>query len=398
MKAPKNHVREEERLQDLARYRIIDTEEEKEYDDIASLAAHICGTKISLISMIGRDRQWMKSCFGLGVNEASREHSFCGHAINHSGEFFIIEDAREDERFYDNPFVINDPNVVFYAGVPLYSHNGNPLGTLCVIDDQPNQLTDDQKHALKTLANNVMSLLELRRKNSYIEKVNKRLEKKNEEVIQFADRAAHDIKAPLRSIKNMLEMITKKGELEEEKFNKIMNLAIDSAHNLGYIVDGLLNFAKLDELTSQNKEEIDTENIVQHLHSTIPEDNYELKIDTVVNPISANKPGLYFVLRNLVSNAIKYGDKEKTEVELSIGEDDDELIFSVKDNGPGIPKEHQERIFDPFQTIHNEDRFGQKSTGLGLSAVKKVVDKMGGEIKVESKLGKGATFSFEISK
>lgn len=398
MKAPENHPREEERLEDLAKYRIIDSEEEKEYDQIANLASHICGTKVSLISLIDRNRQWMKSCFGIDVKETSREHSFCGHAIIHDEDIFIIEDARKDDRFYDNPFVVGDPDIAFYAGVPLYSDNGNPLGTLCVIDDEPKELTNTQIEALKTLAQNVMSLMELRRKNAVIEKINKQLERKNVEIEQFADRAAHDIKAPLRSIKNMLELISKSGAADPDKVKKIMNLAIDSAENLDNIVDGLLDFARIDELTAQNKELISTDTIIHHLKATAPDDKYSLKLETSLKNISTYKTGLLFVLRNLVSNAIKYGDNDLPEIEISITEKPERYTFSVMDNGPGISLNQQERIFQPFQTVHNEDKFGQRGTGLGLSNIKKVIHKMNGKISVKSEEGKGATFYFEIPK
>ncbi|MFM7667251.1 MAG: PAS domain S-box protein, partial [Bacteroidota bacterium] len=161
---------ENDRINALNRYQILDTLSEEEYDALTRLAAQICGTKIALISIIDENRQWFKSKVGLDVSETPRDLSFCAHAINTPNEPFIIEDARLDDRFKDNPVVTGDPNVIFYAGIPLVNQDDFPLGTLCVIEDNPKTLTTQQLDGLKTLAKSVMNLLELRRKNASLEK------------------------------------------------------------------------------------------------------------------------------------------------------------------------------------------------------------------------------------
>ncbi len=156
---------EKDRLNALRSYGVLDTLSEIEYDEITQLASQLCGTKIALISLIDEDRQWFKSKFGLEAEQTPREFAFCGHAINTPADPFIIEDSRLDERFNDNPLVVGAPNVIFYAGIPLVNEDNYPLGTLCVIDDQPKKLSEAQISGLKTLARSVMNLLELRRKN-----------------------------------------------------------------------------------------------------------------------------------------------------------------------------------------------------------------------------------------
>src|SRR5687768_8051418 len=110
---------ENARLEALAEYNILDSLPEKDYDDITRLASEICQTPISLVSLIDAKRQWFKSSHGMEASETSREFAFCGHAILHPEEIFIVPDSREDKRFAENPFVTGDPNVIFYAGVPL---------------------------------------------------------------------------------------------------------------------------------------------------------------------------------------------------------------------------------------------------------------------------------------
>lgn len=143
---------------------VLDTEPEAVYDDLTALAATICGTPISLISLVDADRQWFKSNRGLGIRETPRALAFCAHAINTPEQVMQVEDARQDPRFATNPLVTDDPSIRFYAGAPILSREGLALGTLCVIDRKPGQLTEAQHQALLALARVASQLLDNRRK------------------------------------------------------------------------------------------------------------------------------------------------------------------------------------------------------------------------------------------
>lgn len=155
-------VNEAARVAALQKYAILDTDPEQGFDDLALLASYICRTPIALISLIDENRQWFKSKVGLSVSETSREIAFCSRAILQP-DVFIVPDTLQDERFRNNPLVVSEPGIRFYAGAPLITDEGYALGTLCVIDRTPREISPDQKEALKALSRLVLTQLEFRR-------------------------------------------------------------------------------------------------------------------------------------------------------------------------------------------------------------------------------------------
>jgi transcriptional regulator with GAF, ATPase, and Fis domain len=153
---------EQARLDTLRSYEILDTSPDSGFDDLARLAADVCCTPIALVTFIDSERQWFKAAIGLQLEATPRDVSFCAHTILGS-DLMTVPDAASDPRFAENPFVVGEPHVRFYAGAPLIASDGHALGALCVIDRIPRELTASQQTALAALGRQVVAQLELRK-------------------------------------------------------------------------------------------------------------------------------------------------------------------------------------------------------------------------------------------
>lgn len=400
MIAPKIAHNEAVRIKALKSFSILDTFSEKEFDEITLLASIICETPMSLISLIDGDRQWFKSKIGLDIEETSREVSFCGHAILNDGQLFTVEDSRLDERFYDNPLVTGFPNVVFYAGAPLVTSDGFSLGTLCVLDNKPKALTAMQQKAMEVLSNNIISLFELKKANLLLEQKNIELETQRAELEMFANVAAHDLKSPLKNISSLSEILVEEyGPILDEEANEMLKLLNSSSTILRGLVDGILNHSKAGSIMEIKRDKIDLNDFIAEVTKLIDSSGeYTFKTLFVNQTIVINQIALQQIFINLIVNGIKYNNKEQVEIAIGFSETESHYQFYISDNGMGMDKEHQLKIFKIFEILGVEDRFGNKGNGIGLSTVKKLIEGLGGAISVDSEIDKGTKVSFSVLK
>ena len=177
MTADFNLVQETLRLSKLHGYGILDTEREATYDDIAELAAHICGTPTALVSLVDSDRQWFKARIGLDATESPRDVAFCAHTIQQK-DVLVVEDTHQSAQFRDNPLVTGDPHIRFYAGAPLITPDGYALGSLCVIDYVPRVVSDRQKQALQVLSRQVIAQIQVAHQGKKLKQANETLERR----------------------------------------------------------------------------------------------------------------------------------------------------------------------------------------------------------------------------
>ncbi|MBD3581218.1 sensor histidine kinase [Flavobacterium selenitireducens] len=388
-----------ERLDALLSYRVLDSQPEKDFDDITKLAAEICGTSISVITLLDEQRQWFKSSVGLDVAESERETSFCGHVVAQPDQNLIVENMLEDERFHDNPFVA-EGGVRSYAGIPIVNCDGYALGALCVIDHKVKKLAPFQIDALEKLANQVTKLLELRRNNYRLVESHNALAQRYQDLEQFSHVVSHDLKSPLNNITQLAAMFSESyGARLDDQGRQMIGYIGQSAKELKGLIDGILEHYKYDTVDVTQREKIRlrefSEYIVALLH---PNADFEFIFPTDDSRLRSNKMALGQVLYNLVANAVKYNDKEKGVIEIGYEQVGENVVIFVKDNGPGIPESQFRKIFEIFGTLGKTDRCGNKGTGIGLSTVHKLVSKLDGRIDVQSEMGIGSTFRITLRK
>ncbi len=396
MQAPPIPANEKERLANLLHYNILDTIDEKEFADLTVLASEICQTPISLISLVDEKRQWFKSRVGMIDTETAREYSFCAYAINQPNELFLVNDASKDVRFFDNPLVVGAPYIQFYAGMPLVSQEGYALGTICVLDNKPKDLTPTQKNALQAISNQISKILELRVKNEMLNNIMTELEQQNEEIEQFSYRAAHDLKSPLHTINGLTDIILNMGDdSDPETTREYLEYIKQSSENLSHLIDAILYYSKNTQIIGIQKELFDLDSLLNDI-TFLLKPSEKIKIEKFLNckEIFSVKIALKQIILNLMANAIKYLDRPDGIININCECKGGKYYFSLIDNGPGIPNEALENIFDLFKTNKiNKD----SGTGVGLATVKKLVEKLGGNVNVKSEPGR-TEFAFTIAK
>jgi anti-sigma regulatory factor (Ser/Thr protein kinase) len=219
---------EASRLASLRSYRILDTDPERAFDDIVLLASQICGTPMATITLVDEKRQWFKARVGMPFTETERSIAFCSHTIQHR-DVMIVPDARGDERFRNNPMVIGEPHIRFYAGAPLVTPEGHAIGTLCVVDSVPRTLTDDQLRALEALRRQAEAQLELRRNLFELE-----------DALEARDKAEAEQATLIMELRSSLDNVNKLSALIPYCSKCELNLVVPAApSSIAIVSDGL---------------------------------------------------------------------------------------------------------------------------------------------------------------
>jgi two-component sensor histidine kinase len=344
---------ESERIKDLLATNLLDTPKETDFDNITDLASSIFGMPVAVITLIDKERQWFKSCVGLpnDVTETSREISFCGHSINKPTEVTLIPDARLDERFHDNPFVVNG-TVIFYAGAPLMSKNNNALGTLCIIDSVPRILNEKEIKTLQILANQVSKLIELRL-------INTQLDKSLQEKVNLLKEIHHRVKNNLQLVSSLLNL--QKNNLNDDKFSKAIQTCQDRIKSIAIVHEKLYQ--------SESLFLIDIESYLKDLVKEISINlidterfQFNLDIQKIELTIDQILP-LGLILNELISNSIKHckNNNKVTAIHISL-KSANNYILNYNDNGLGI------------------DNNTRNKQGIGLELVQSFVDQLEGKL------------------
>ncbi|MEO7326695.1 MAG: GAF domain-containing sensor histidine kinase [Dokdonella sp.] len=376
-------VNEPARLAALRSYGILDTGFEGAFDDIAKIAAYVCRAPIAVVNFIDAERQWFKSEIGLGVRETPLTPSICAHAILQT-ELFVVPDTTLDDRFRFNPLVTGEPGLRFYAGAPLLTSDGLPIGTVCVLDHVARDIDDDQRSTLTSLARQVMAQLELRRTLA-----------RSEEDGRFRHRLmttiGHDLKAPLRSALYSI------ARARRDAPAAIDERLIAAEHSLGMIdseFNKLLTMAHGDDGASPEHTTFPVSDVVEGLVKMWQSAAERKKIALSYVPsrqwIQSHPVWLSTILGNLISNAIKYTREGR--VLVGCRRAGDKLLIEVLDTGIGIEPSRAERIFDAFQQVDASS----EGLGLGLWIVSRTAMMLDHPVRVRTVAGKGSRFSVAV--
>jgi signal transduction histidine kinase len=387
---------EEERIQALHSYGILDTAEEQEFDDVATLAAAICDAPIALVSLVDRDRQWFKARVGIDERETSRDISFCAHAIMEE-DLMEVEDATADERFRENPLVLQNPSIRFYAGVPLRPDHEHAFGTLCVIDRKRRKLTASQRAALESLARQASALIELRRTNAELQRLSAQ---KN----AFLRMAGHDLRNPLSyllGVSTLLSDSMKADEpVDEESIELIQHLP-ERARYMANLIDTFLDVQAIEDGGVRlERRDVDLVHLVRSIlddYARYAESRgVRVDLDAPADPVklSADAARVRQIVENLLSNAIKFS--ERGHALVAIVETDDRVVINVVDSGPGIKESERENLFVPYAELTTQAVSGDQSRGLGLSICKFLAELHGGSMEADNNEGGGARFTVRL--
>lgn len=414
------------RLKALHDYAILDTRSEQDFDDLTQLAAHICGSPIALVSLVDKDRQWFKSRVGLDASETPRDLAFCAHAILHD-EIFEVPNALEDDRFSDNPLVTSDPSIRFYAGAPLNSPSGHNIGTLCVIDRVPRNLSEAQRTALEALSRQVVTQLELRKnlmalKDAIDEldesklsltELNRELERKRVEAeaaslskSNFLANMSHELRTPLNAIIGYSEMLEEEVvDLGQQDLAPDLQKIRSSGIHLLELINDILDLSKIEAgRMSLHCEEFDLEATLNEICDTsqplIGKNDNTLERDFALSSIVmfSDRTKIRQCIFNLLSNAAKFTKNGRIGIGARAIQSNgaSRVKIIVEDSGIGMTEEQCAKIFDSFTQADESTTRNYGGTGLGLTITKRICEMMKGDISVVSTPGSGTKFTIDI--
>ncbi|MGQ2984518.1 GAF domain-containing sensor histidine kinase [Flavobacterium sp.] len=373
------------RLEKLRDYNILDTHPEDVFDIIASMAQKLFGTSGAFINFVDKDRVFFKSNLSaLAATEIPRKDSLCSRAILQD-DVYVLNDTHNYAELVDNPYIAQKGGIRFYAGATLKTPEGYNMGTICVTDDKPGEVTEQQVEMLRTLSKMVIDKLENRL----------RYRRSIEAQVNLMNITLHDIKNPLASINLANDML--RGDTNDNaRMNEVIKTSVKSIEKR---LSELLKQSELEETDLLLKiEEIDINEILTRLYNNFDllarrkKQFIELKYNDSLPRIDADKGKISDVLHNLVSNAIKYSYPD-SKIKIEAREAGYNLHIEVRDEGQGLDRNDVQKLFMKFAHLSSKPTGKETSTGLGLSIAKSFVELHKGTIYAMSPgKDKGTTF------
>jgi signal transduction histidine kinase len=385
------------RLAAIRRYDILDTPPDGAFDRITALAARVLNAPIAIVSIVDHDRIWFKSHHGVEVEQIGRDPGLCASAILQDGPW-IINDAPRDPRALANPLVAGDFGLKFYAGVPLRTSDGHNLGTLCILDFEPRELSADATATLEDLAKMVVDELELR--------LASRLaiaEAREREYLKDAlmGMLSHELRTPVTTIFGAAQLLSRKPtEASHDRMAELFPDIISESERLLRLIEDLLVLTRLEQggTIKAAREPVLMQRllsaIVEHESRRWPERSLRLDVQPNLPPVVGDQLYLEQVVRNLVSNALKYSATDKA-VEISASAIDGEVEVRVRDRGIGLPSEGHDKLFGLMERGDAAVRHAP-GAGIGLYVCRRLLDAMGGRIWLEPAPDVGTVATFRM--
>lgn len=361
----------------IAQYGVVGEPPEPDLEGLVRLAATLSGVSTAVINIIDDRLQHQIAAVGISPSTCAREDSMCA-AVFEQERRVVVADAREDERFARNPFVTGDiAHVRFYASSPLVTPAGVPIGTLCVFDEQPGDLTPEQGRSLDLLAHQVIDVLELRR-------LARELRRSNEELEHFARQVSHDLRNPLTAISGFLELAADSPELQDAPLAAhAIQRAESAASRMATVLDDLLAYARVGG-TQPRQDTVHLTDLVSAVADDLDAEVRRSGGEVTAGGsavLTGDRTMLRLLVENLVANAIKFTDAAgaRPRVEVHAERVGDGARLVVDDNGPGIPPERRERVFALMERGDSD----APGLGIGLATCRRIADAHGGVIGIE---------------
>lgn len=387
-----------ERIINLSEFDLDYTNLQDSFENLASLAAKIAGSEISLVNLIDTYTQWTISSHGISLDQMAREESVCQYTIVET-EKFEVADLTADDRFKDKFYVVGDPHLKYYYGIPLRTKAGIHIGALCVMDKETKELTPEKTEMLNIIADEVVNRLKAFKAISQIQNTLK-------EANETKKRIVHDVRGPLAGIIGLTEIIAEQGDSNKiEEVLEFITLINKSSTSILELANEILTSEKkLEKAPALKADEYNQlvlkEKLLQLYTPQAMNKNIKFEVhtaaDTEIIPFSKNK--LLQIVGNLISNAIKFtpdGGRVIVDLKLKIGTHSNDLIIQVKDSGIGLSQESIDAVLKG-QGNTTAGTEGEKGFGFGLTLVKHLVETLDGILNITSVPDKETVFEIRL--
>ncbi|HEU5035909.1 MAG TPA: GAF domain-containing sensor histidine kinase [Nocardioides sp.] len=372
------------RVAEIGKYRVLTDPPRPDLLALVDVAAQVARVPMATINLITDTEQVQVATHGFDPSVCLREDSMC-NVVLHDGAPVVVPDASRDDRFRDNPFVTGIlGSVRFYATHQLRTPDGVVIGTLCVFDTVPRELTEGQEHALRGLADRVVDLLELELRT-------RELKRSNEQLAAFAGQVSHDLRNPLTAVTMALKMIDEEADGDPE-VRFLVRRAVGGAERMQSLIDDLLAYARVG--AELQRVPVDLAAVLTDVREDLAAPLAAATVRVGDLPTVTGDPvQLRAVVQNLVANAAKFTRPgEPPYLEVDGTRIDGGWRVEICDRGPGIPEDEKDRVFQPLARIDHD----VEGSGIGLSTCRRIIEAHGGRIGLSNAAYGGTCAWFEL--